>query len=110
MLLGIPKILSPELLKTLMEMGHGDEIVIADGNFPSASIAATTTLKSAIRADGHGVPDLVEIQVEVRVHQTITHSDNLGPRDLGMLTLCLWAHARGRPTEEVLSIGRVPLP
>ena len=35
MLNKIPKILSPELVKTLMEMGHGDTIVIADGNFPS---------------------------------------------------------------------------
>ncbi len=34
MLKGIPSILSPELLKTLMEMGHGDELVLADGNFP----------------------------------------------------------------------------
>ena len=33
MLKGIPSILSPELLKILMEMGHGDEIIIADGNF-----------------------------------------------------------------------------
>ena len=39
MLKGIPSVLSPELLKILMEMGHGDEIVIADGNFPSAAIA-----------------------------------------------------------------------
>ena len=38
MLKNIPNILSPELLKILMEMGHGDDIVIADGNFPSASI------------------------------------------------------------------------
>ena len=38
MLKNIPKIISPELLKILCEMGHGDEIVIADGNFPSASI------------------------------------------------------------------------
>ena len=35
MLKKIPKIVSPELLKTLAEMGHGDEIVIADGNFPA---------------------------------------------------------------------------
>ena len=39
MLKGIPKIISPELLKVLMEMGHGDELVIADGNFPAAAIA-----------------------------------------------------------------------
>ena len=55
MLLGIPKILSPELLKILMEMGHGDEIVIADGNFPSAALA-----KRLVRADGHGVPELLD--------------------------------------------------
>ena len=39
MLKHIPAILTPDLLKVLMEMGHGDEIVIADGNFPGAAIA-----------------------------------------------------------------------
>ncbi len=38
MLKGIPSILSPELLKTLMEMGHGDELVLADGNFQNLLI------------------------------------------------------------------------
>lgn len=47
MLKNIPKILSPELIKVLCEMGHGDEIVIADCNFPSASKA-----RILIRADG----------------------------------------------------------
>ena len=47
MLKGIPKIVSPELLKTLCEMGHGDEIVIADANFPS-----NTFNKRVVRADG----------------------------------------------------------
>lgn len=55
MLKRIPPILSPELLKTLMEMGHGDEIVLADGNFPAASCA-----KRLVRADGHGVPELLD--------------------------------------------------
>lgn len=49
MLKGISKIVSPELVKTLCEMGHGDEIVIADGNFP-----AETFGKRVIRADGIG--------------------------------------------------------
>lgn len=35
---GIPRILSPQLLNVLARMGHGDEIVLADANFPSASI------------------------------------------------------------------------
>ena len=38
MLKGIPEILSPELLKVLCEMGHGDRIVLADGNFPAESM------------------------------------------------------------------------
>jgi L-fucose mutarotase len=55
MLKGIPKIISPELLKVLMEMGHGDELVIADGNFPAAAIA-----RRIIRADGHSTVELLD--------------------------------------------------
>lgn len=60
MLKGIPSIISPELLKVLDEMGHGDEIVLADGNFPGESIAANTVYGKAIREDGHGVCELLE--------------------------------------------------
>lgn len=55
MLKNIPKILSPELVKILMEMGHGDTIVIADGNFPAASLA-----RRLVRCDGHGAAELFE--------------------------------------------------
>lgn len=54
MLKNIPSILSPELLKILMEMGHGDELVISDGNFPAASMA-----NKLVRLDGHGVPEVL---------------------------------------------------
>lgn len=60
MLKKIPKILSPELVKVLMEMGHGDEIVIGDGNFPAESIG-----QRVVRADGHGVPELLEAILEL---------------------------------------------
>ncbi len=40
MLNNIPRVVSPDLLKALCEMGHGDRIVLADANFPGASIAA----------------------------------------------------------------------
>ena len=62
MLKGIPAILSPELLKVLCEMGHGDTIVIADGNFPSESVGKDAIV---IRADGHGVPELLEAILQV---------------------------------------------
>jgi len=57
MLKGISPILSPELLKALCEMGHGDELVIADGNFPSASVGKDAVV---IRADGHGTAELLD--------------------------------------------------
>ncbi len=59
MLKGIPDIISPELLKVLCEMGHGDEIVISDGNFPGASMAKAEDA-IFLRADGHGVCELLE--------------------------------------------------
>ena len=55
MLKNISPVISPELLKILMEMGHGDEIVIGDGNFPAASNA-----KRLVRLDGHGVNEILE--------------------------------------------------
>ena len=55
MLKGIPSIISPELLKILAEMGHGDEIVIGDGNFPGQSMN-----ERCVRLDGHGVPEVME--------------------------------------------------
>ncbi|MFZ6027959.1 MAG: RbsD/FucU family protein [Chloroflexota bacterium] len=59
MLKGIPPILSPGLLKVLHEMGHGDDLVFADGNFPAASIAGATP-GGLLRADGHGIVALLE--------------------------------------------------
>lgn len=55
MLKGIPAIIPPELLKILMEMGHGDEIVFSDGNFPAAAYA-----QRLVRCDGHGVPEILD--------------------------------------------------
>jgi L-fucose mutarotase len=55
MLKGISSIISPDLIKILMEMGHGDEIVLADGNFPAASVAQRLS-----RSDGNQVPQLLE--------------------------------------------------
>jgi len=55
MLKGISPVLSPELLKVLAEMGHGDEIVLADAHFPGHSVNART-----LRADGIPIARLLE--------------------------------------------------
>ncbi|XP_065152846.1 fucose mutarotase isoform X1 [Paramisgurnus dabryanus] len=55
---GIPSILTPELLYALARMGHGDELVLADANFPTASICKCGPAE--IRADGVGIPELLK--------------------------------------------------
>lgn len=55
MLKGISKIISPDLLKVLAQMGHGDEIVFSDGNFPGESIG-----RIVLRADACGVPEMLK--------------------------------------------------
>ena len=54
MLKGISPVISPELLKTLAEMGHGDEIVISDAHFPGHAYNARV-----LRADGIGADQLL---------------------------------------------------
>lgn len=60
MLKNVPRILSPELMRVLMEMGHGDEIVVADGNFP-----CYTHNSRVIRMDGNGGNDVLEAIVSL---------------------------------------------
>lgn len=55
MLKHIDSVISPDLIKTLMEMGHGDELVLADGNFPAQSHT-----DRCIRADGHSISQLLK--------------------------------------------------
>ena len=69
MLKNIPQILSPELLKVLCEMGHSDQIVISDGNFPAESMGKDSIV---IRCDGHGVPELLDAILTVFPLDTYT--------------------------------------
>ena len=55
MLKRIPVILSPEILLMLAQMGHGDEVVLSDANFPTVSVG-----RRVARADGTDVPTLLE--------------------------------------------------
>lgn len=55
MLKNIPSNLSPELVSIMMKMGHGDELVIGDGNFPGHALN-----DCVVRADGQGVEALLD--------------------------------------------------
>ena len=75
MLKGIPKILSPELLKVLCEMGHSDRLVIADGNFPAESMGKDAIV---IRMDGHGTCEILEAILQLFPLDTyVEHPVNL---------------------------------
>ena len=52
MLKGISPVVSPDLLKALAEMGHGDEIVISDAHFPAHDLGKDCAY--VLRADGLG--------------------------------------------------------
>ena len=53
MLIGINPLLNADVLYTLRAMGHGDDLVIADTNFPSDSIARETVLGEVLRIDAN---------------------------------------------------------
>lgn len=69
MLKGISPLISPELLKALAQMGHGDELVIADGNFPCHSVGKDAIV---IRADGHNVPQMLDAILKLIALDTYT--------------------------------------
>ena len=71
MLKGIPKIISPELLKYLCEMGHSDRLVIADGNFPTHSVGRNAHI---IRMDGHGVCEILD--AVLKLFPLVTHDEH----------------------------------
>lgn len=79
MLKGIPKILSPDLLRALAQMGHGDELVIADGNFPCHSVGKNSIV---IHADGHGVPEILDAILQVFPLDSYTE------KPVGLMAVC----------------------
>ncbi len=91
MLKGIPKLLSPELLKVLCEMGHGDRIVIADGNFPSESVGKNAKV---IRCDGIGGAELLDAVLQVfPLDLYVEHPVSLmqlTPDDVGKVETPIW--------------------
>lgn len=91
MLKGIPKILSPELIKVLCEMGHSDRIVIGDGNFPAETMGKDAIV---VRMDGHGVPEILDAILQVfPLDSYVEHPVSLMelmPQDVGKIETPIW--------------------
>lgn len=84
MLKGIPEIISPELIKVLMEMGHGDKLVIADGNFPAYRCG-----EKIIRCDGVAITEILDailhlFPLDLKVQKPVTlmkiNADEVQPK------------------------------
>ncbi len=65
MLKNVDPLLSADLLRALRAMGHGDDIIICDANFPADSVARQTTLGKVIRLDGADAPRAVKAILSV---------------------------------------------
>jgi L-fucose mutarotase len=91
MLKGLPSIVSPELMSVLMRMGHGDELVLADGNFPAESHA-----QRLVRADGHGVSALLDAILALLPLDTFVASPVavMQPVDANAADPVIWAQYR----------------
>ena len=107
MLKNIPKIISPELLKILSEMGHSDEIVIADANFPSESIG-----KRVIRADG--ISGCAMLSAVLKLIPLDTYADpnmilmRLSECDVGKINPVIWQeYAKIAECDENAKIGDI---
>ena len=61
MLIGIDPRMTPPLMDALMRMGHGDEIVVADANFPADSTAAGCRIKEPVLLPGFTAPEAIAL-------------------------------------------------
>ena len=100
MLKGIPKVLTPEMLKILCEMGHDDEIVIADAHFPAEAMG-----KRVIQYPCISAPEMVEAIIKVMPLDTYVDAPvkvmSLVESDIqkGMKTPEMWEQVRARASE-----------
>ena len=109
MLKGIPPAIGPELLKVLAEMGHGDEIILADAHFPGHSFN-----DQVLRADGvkittllDGILPLFELDSydDPLIMMQAVEGDLLDPKVESSYRAEIEKHAPDAP--EVLRIGRL---
>lgn len=86
MLRGIDSLLTGDLLKILQDMGHGDELVLVDRNFPADSVARHTVSGMLVRDEGVDIPRMAKaifsvFPLDSFVEQQIYHMQVIGKPD-----------------------------
>ena len=79
MLKGISPLLSPELLKTMYEMGHGDELLLADAHFPGHTLG-----RRVVRADGLNISQLLDAILPLFALENAADAVAMMPPDAAM--------------------------
>ena len=90
MLKNIDPLLNADVLQALRAMGHGDELILCDANFPADSVARQTILGKVLRIDGVGTKEAarailsvmaLDTAVEVAAHrmEVVGEPDNVLP-------------------------------
>ncbi len=107
MLKNVPNVISPELLKILCEMGHSDEIVIADGNFPSEAFG-----KRVVRADGIGGAEMLKAVLALMPLDDYSDPNvilmKLMERDEGKINPVIWKeYEEIASSDENVKIGNI---
>ena len=91
----VPRIIPPRLLYVLAQMGHGDEIVLADANFPAASTARNCEL---INCDAVTVPQLLKAVCTLMPLDTYASPAavmQVTPQDQGKVQTPVWDEFKG---------------
>ena len=107
MLNHISPVFSPELLAAVYAMGHGDTIVLADGNFPSDGVSRRGAAE-IIRADGHGIPELLDAILALMPLDTYTEKPVLymqSPSVTAILRFPFWTNTK-RSSRSTTSAAR----
>ncbi len=96
MLNGIDPRFTPELLYCLARMGHGDELVIADANFPCDATAAHTFFDQTIRLTAQNAPQAIELVTQLLPldpyfdHAALRMEIDGAPEDMGEVHTEAW--------------------
>lgn len=112
MLIGIDGRMTPPLLYCLARMGHGDEIVIADANFPAASTAAACTLPEVIELPGLDAPAAADLITGIMPldgftdHSALRMQIDGAPEEEGAVHRDVWQVLRPRLPEGG-ALGRI---
>ena len=103
MLKGISPLISPDLLKTLHEMGHGDEILLADAHFPGHALG-----RHVLRADGLSVTSMLHAVAPLLALDAIVMMETDRPEELDSAMEAEYVASIAAHASQPVPLSRLP--